>query len=125
MTSYPNSVILFIEREVKIMDTIREAYRIVLNDILNNDCKMFVGEYNAENGSVEFMYGILAVMEYLAYNICDEEGDAFSNLFTKNMPLKLHEDICVFSDGGAELSNCYKGQHGGKKNCRCFSPNGD
>ena len=25
----------------------------------------------------------------------------------------------------AELSGCYKGQNGGKKNCACFSPKGD
>lgn len=107
------------------MDTIREAYRIVLNDILNNGCKMFVGEYNAENGSAEFMYGILAVMEYLAYNICDEEGDAFSDLFTKNMVISEQKAQGINCYKCAELSNCYKGQHGGKKNCRCFSPNGD
>ena len=39
-------------------DTTKEAYRIVLNDILNNGCGMFVGKYNAKNGSAEFMYGI-------------------------------------------------------------------
>ena len=67
------------------MDTIKEAYRVVLNDILNNDCKMFVGEYDAKNGSVEFMHGVSTVMEYLAYRICDEEGDSFSDMFMKNM----------------------------------------
>ena len=66
-------------------DTIREAYRIVLNDILNNGCGMFVGNYDAKNGSAEFMYGISAVMEHIAYSICDEQGDDFSNLFIKNM----------------------------------------
>ena len=66
-------------------DTTREAYRIVLNDILNNGCEMFIGKYDAKNGSDKFMYGILAVMEYIAYSICDEQGDDFSNFFTKNM----------------------------------------
>lgn len=63
----------------------QEAYKVVLNDILNNGGGMFVGKYDAENGSTEFMYGISAVMEYLAYSICEEEGDAFSDTFTKNM----------------------------------------
>ena len=31
------------------------------------------------------MYGIQAVMEHIAYSICDEQGDDFSNFFTKNM----------------------------------------
>ena len=66
-------------------DTTREAYRIVLNDILNNGCGMFIGKYDAKNGSDKFMYGIQAVMEYIAYSICDEQGDDFSNFFTKNM----------------------------------------
>ena len=66
-------------------DTTREAYRIVLNDILNNGCGMFIGNYDAKNGSAEFMYGIETVMEYIAYSICDEHGDDFSNLFIKNM----------------------------------------
>ena len=66
-------------------DTTREAYRIVLNDILNNGCEMFIGKYDAKNGSAQFMYGILTVMEHIAYSICDEQGDDFSNLFTKNM----------------------------------------
>lgn len=66
-------------------DTVREAYRIVLNDILNNDCEMFVGNYDAKNSSAEFMYGISTVMEYIAYSICDEQGDDFSNMFKKNM----------------------------------------
>ena len=66
-------------------DTVREAYRIVLNDILNNGCEMFVGNYDAKNGSAEFMHGISTVMEYIAYSICDEHGDDFSNMFMKNM----------------------------------------
>lgn len=65
--------------------TTREAYRIVLNDILNNGCEMFVGNYDAKNYSAEFMYGISTVMDYIAYNISDEQGDDFSNLFIKNI----------------------------------------
>lgn len=65
-------------------DTVREAYRIVLNDILNNGCEMFVGNYDTKI-SADFMYGISTVMEYIAYSICDEQGDDFSNMFKKNM----------------------------------------
>lgn len=107
------------------MDTIREAYRIVLSDILNNGCGMFVGEYDAKNGSAEFMYGISTVMEHLAYSICDEEGDAFSDLFVKNMVASEQKAQCIKCYKCAELSGCYRGQHGGKRNCKCFSPNGD
>lgn len=107
------------------MDTIKEAYRVVLNDILNNDCKMFVGEYDAKNGSVEFMYGVSTVMEYLAYRICDEEGDSFSDMFMKNMVASQQKAQGIKCYKCAELSNCYRGQNDGKKNCKCFSPKGD
>lgn len=107
------------------MNTIKEAYRIVLNDILNNNCGIFIGEYDANNGSAEFMYGVLTVMEYLAYNICDEESDALSDLFIKNMIASEQKAQGIKCYKCAELSGCYKGQHGGKKNCKCFSPKGD
>lgn len=66
-------------------DRIQDAYRIVFNDILNNGCGMFVGQYDAKNGSDQFMHGICTVMEHLAYSVSDEDGYAFSDLFTKNM----------------------------------------
>ena len=65
--------------------TVQEAYSIVLNDILNSDCGVFVGKYDAKNGSAEFMHGIAIIMEYIAYNVSNEEGDNFSHLFIKNM----------------------------------------
>ena len=106
-------------------DTVREAYKIVLNDILNNGCGMFVGNYDAKNGSAEFMQGIETVMEYIAYSISDEQGDDFSNLFIKNMiasEQKAQGIKCYKCD---ELKNCHKGQHGGKEKCKCFSPKKD
>ena len=106
-------------------DTVREAYRIVLNDILNNGCGMFVGNYDAKNGSAEFMHGIEAVMEHIAYSICDEHGDDFSNMFIKNMIASEQKAQGIKCYKCAELNNCYKGQHGGKKKCKCFSPKGD
>lgn len=49
------------------------------------ECNMFNGIYNAKNGSVQFMYGISTVMEYLAYRISDEYGDSFSDTFVNNL----------------------------------------
>lgn len=63
----------------------REAYRIVLNDILNKSPGMFVGNYNAKNGNDNFMHGIGTVMEYIAYSVDDRTGEDFSELFTKNL----------------------------------------
>ena len=83
---------------------------------------MFVGNYDAKNGSAEFMHGIEVVMEYTAYNICDEHGDDFSNMFIKNMIASEQKAQGIKCYKCAELENCYKGQHGGKKKCKCFSP---
>lgn len=66
-------------------DRVREAYRIVLNDMLNSECGLLVGKYNAKNGNERFMYGISTVMEWLAYRVDDATGDAFSDMFIKNM----------------------------------------
>lgn len=46
---------------------------------------IFTGKYDAKNGKEDFMYGIEAVMECLAYMVSDEYGDSFSDTFIKNL----------------------------------------
>lgn len=65
--------------------TVQNAYRIVLNDILNSDCGLMVGKYDAKNGSSEYMAGISTVMEWIAYRASEADGDAFSEMFIKNL----------------------------------------
>lgn len=65
--------------------TVQDAYRIVYNDILNSGCGLMVGEYDAKNGSEQFMFGISTVMEWIAYRVSEADGDAFSEMFTKNL----------------------------------------
>jgi len=59
----------------------------MLKDLIEemSKCGMFVGKYDAKNGSEKFMHGVSAVMEYLAYEVSEEYGNAFSEKFTKNM----------------------------------------
>lgn len=66
-------------------NTIQDAYRIVLNDMLNSGCGLLVGEYDATNGNEQFMHGISTVMEWIAYRVSDTDGDEFSDLFIKNL----------------------------------------
>ena len=66
-------------------NTIQDAYRIVLNDMLNSGCGLFVGEYDARNGDEKFMHGISTVMEWIAYKVSDADGDEFNDLFIKNL----------------------------------------
>ena len=65
--------------------TLHDCYEVVLNDILKKGDSLFTGKYDAKNGSKEFMHGVAAVMEYLAYSVNDEKGTEFSNLFIENM----------------------------------------
>ena len=86
------------------------------------ECGMFEGRYNAKNGKPEFMYGILTVMECLAYRVSDEYVDSFSNTFIQNLIISEQKAKGIKCYKCAELSECYKGRHGGKKNCKCFCP---
>ena len=72
----------------------QEAYTIVFKDLIQ--CGMFKGIYDArkKGRSDHFMYGISTVMENIAYNVSDEVGDNFSDLFTRNM---------VISENKAEI----------------------
>lgn len=67
------------------MTDLQKAYRLVLNDMVNSGCGLVVGKYDAEHGSEKYMYGVNTVMEWIAYRVSDEVGDAFSDMFTKNM----------------------------------------
>ena len=49
------------------------------------DCDLFIGRYNAINGSEEFMYGILTVMDYITNQLNEDIADAYDNMFLSNM----------------------------------------
>ena len=48
-------------------------------------CNLFIGKYDAKNGNENFMYGVLAVMEYLTYMVSEEYREKFSEMFFENM----------------------------------------
>ena len=67
--------------------TRQEAYKQVLEDLMK--ITMFTGKYDAANGSKDFMYGILTVMDVIA----DRAGnDTLSNEFIDNMMMSKKED---------------------------------
>jgi hypothetical protein len=61
----------------------QEIYKTVLKDLVK--CPMFLGNYDAKNGSKQFMYGILTVMEFIAYNCGEETYDEFEKIFLENL----------------------------------------
>ena len=66
-----------------------KAYSLVFQGL--QKCSMFTGLYDAKNGSSIFMNGISTVMELIAYGVSEEAGDAFTDLFIKNM-VKCEEE---------------------------------
>jgi hypothetical protein len=60
-----------------------EIYKTVLADLV--ECPMFLGVYDAKNGSEQFMYGVSTVMEFIAYNCGEEIYDEFEKIFLENL----------------------------------------
>ena len=63
----------------------KEAYKIVLEDLLDKNIGLLQGKYDAINGNKHFMYGINVVMSAIAYSISDEVGGRFDCMFYENM----------------------------------------
>ena len=62
-----------------------------LEELLNEmQCiGVFNGTFDAKHGSWEFMHGVAAVMEYLAYEISEDYGDEFQEKFWENFQRSL------------------------------------
>ena len=69
------------------MNRITRLERFFLKRIFNKmrDVELFFGKYDATNGSKQFMYGISAVMEYLAYEVSEEFYEEYQEEFLKNL----------------------------------------
>ena len=61
----------------------KKAYEIVFNDLCK--CNLFKGSYDTKHGNKYYMYGIDAVMEFIAYKISETNGDKFSDMFFGNI----------------------------------------
>lgn len=61
----------------------RETIKKLVEDMKN--CGLFIGRYDATNGSPVFMHGVSMVMEYLAYLVSDSYGEKFSDEFLNNL----------------------------------------
>lgn len=59
----------------------KTAYEIVYNDL--SKLNMFMGTYDAKNGSELYMHGIWAVMENIAYHT--DKLEEFEKIFFENI----------------------------------------
>ena len=76
------------------MVALNKKEKEVVKKIINGmtECGLFCGNYDAKNGSSEFMHGIETVMEYLAYLVSDEYGAEFEDIFLENL-IKSKEKV--------------------------------
>ena len=65
----------------KIKQNEKNSFELVFKD-LTKKIGLFTGKYDASNGSEEFMYGVSAVMNYIAYKAGHED---FEDTFVANM----------------------------------------
>ena len=70
------------------MNTLQKAYKLVYNDMVK--CGgLFVGRFDAKNGSKDFMYGIGTIMEFIALNADEQTYDEFEKLWLENFEKSL------------------------------------
>ena len=72
----------------KIKQTEKSSFELVFKDLTKN-IGLFTGKYDASNGSEEFMYGVSAVMNYIA---CKAGHEDFEDTFVANM-IKSKEKV--------------------------------
>ena len=64
--------------------TKQDAYRIVYNDILNRDVRMFMGCFDAVNGTHDFIFGVATVMEFIAFESSEADYESYQKIFSDN-----------------------------------------
>lgn len=62
----------------------KQTMRKVIETIIQRD-GLFAGNYDAENGNSDFMYGISSLLEYLAYSVDTDFGNEVEDIFAENM----------------------------------------
>ena len=72
------------------------AYKIVFDEL--TQFNMFRGIYDAKNGSRDFINGVGAVMEAIAYKVSEENGEEFTDLFVKNNIASEEKTECASAE---------------------------
>lgn len=62
----------------------KQTMQKVIETIIQSD-GLFAGNYDAENGNSDFMYGISSLLEYLAYAVDADLGNEVEDIFVENM----------------------------------------
>lgn len=68
--------------------TFKESEKAFLRGLVSRmmeECGIFRGAYDAQNGGESFMYGVGAVMAYLGDCVSSEYGDEVEKIFFENV----------------------------------------
>ena len=76
--------------------TEREAAKIVLEKL--KEVPMFCGKYDAKNSKNDWIYGVWAVMEMIAYMISEEAGEDFNDMFSNNMEASMEKVVSPITE---------------------------
>ena len=63
--------------------TKQQAFKMVLDDLMK--IGLFRGEYDIKHRSINYLLGISAVMEHIAYLAGEEEYDKYLKIFYENL----------------------------------------
>lgn len=78
------------EIEIESEDIEREVLKQIVDKM--RECALFAGQFDAKNNTVNFMYGIETVMEYLTMLIGEEYYDEFEKEFMTNFEKSLRAE---------------------------------
>lgn len=64
---------------------VKEAYKIVYEDMKKNAPPLFFGKYDAIHGNEKYMYGIGTVMEFITFHLKESDNKEYQETFLNNI----------------------------------------
>lgn len=64
---------------------VKEAYKIVYEDMKKNAPPLFFGKYDAIHGNEKYMYGVGTVMEFITFHVGKLEDEKYQEIFLNNL----------------------------------------
>ena len=60
--------------EYNMNEELKNAYKLVAEDLHSSGCDLFVGKYDTKNGNLHFLFGIQTILEYIWNKGLSEEN---------------------------------------------------
>ena len=67
-------------------EELKNAYKLVAEDLHSSGCDLFVGKYDTKNGNLHFLFGIQTILEYIwNKGLSEENASKYSKEFNENL----------------------------------------